>query len=154
MTLRVETRIEINRPVEQVWKFTTDFRNTPKWAASRSQARQTSDGPVGVGTSADLVRVFFGRFEVKSQTVTVTEWEPTRVVAMTTKLSLGQGTMRFTFEPTPEGTRVTRLTQLELTKGARWLRPLLARLVPWTNRYEFRRLKRAVEAGSPSAPDR
>lgn len=103
MTLRVATRIEINRPVEEVWQFTTDFRNTPKWAASRSQARQTSDGPVGVRTSADLVRVFFGRFEVKSQTVTVTEWEPTRVVAMTTKLSLGQGTMRLTVEPTPEG---------------------------------------------------
>lgn len=145
--LRVETRIEISRPVEEVWNFVTDFKNLSRWAASRSQARQTSDSPTGVGTTADLVRVFLGRFEVKSQTVTVTEWVPKRVVAMTTKVALGHGTMRFTFDPTSEGTRLTRLNELELSKGVKLFQPILARLILRINRYEFSRLKRMVEAG-------
>jgi hypothetical protein len=60
----------------------------------------------------------------------------------------GMGIMpqRFTFEPTPEGTRVTRSVELDLGRG-RLLEPALHWLVRRTWPVETAGMTRLIEAG-------
>jgi len=48
---KVEASVEIKRPVEKVFTYTTDANNWPKWQSIIPKAEQTSQGPVGVGTT-------------------------------------------------------------------------------------------------------
>ena len=48
---RIEESIEIKRPAEKVFDYTTDARSWPKWQTILPQAEQTSSGPVAVGTT-------------------------------------------------------------------------------------------------------
>ena len=48
---RIEESVEIKRPVDKVFAFTTDAKSWPKWQSAFSDAEQTSQGPVGVGTT-------------------------------------------------------------------------------------------------------
>ena len=47
---RIEESIEIKRPPEIVFSFTTDAKSWPKWQPF-PEAEQTSPGPMGVGTT-------------------------------------------------------------------------------------------------------
>ena len=44
---KIEMSIVINRPVEEVFAFLSDFENNPKWQATSVEARKISEGPVG-----------------------------------------------------------------------------------------------------------
>jgi uncharacterized membrane protein len=48
---RIEESVEMNRPVEKVFAYTTDAKSWPKWQTTFPDAEQTSPGPVGVGTT-------------------------------------------------------------------------------------------------------
>lgn len=48
---RIEESVTINRPIDNVFTYTTEARNWPKWHTSMPEAEQTSQGPVGVGTT-------------------------------------------------------------------------------------------------------
>ncbi len=46
----IKESVEIKRPVDEVFAYTTDANNWPKWQPF-PDAEQTSQGPVGVGTT-------------------------------------------------------------------------------------------------------
>lgn len=48
---KIEASAVINRPMEDIWKFMIDLANTPKWDPGVLEAKQTSAGPIGVGTT-------------------------------------------------------------------------------------------------------
>src|SRR5712691_2002975 len=56
--LRIEMSEVINRPVEDVWRVVTNFDNWAKAARSRSEFRQTSEGPLGVGATVESRRAW------------------------------------------------------------------------------------------------
>ncbi len=144
--LRVAMSLVIKRPVEDVWKFVTNFDNWAKMASSQSEFRQTSEGPLGVGAIVESRRTILGR-SVKLHDIVVTDYESSRVFGMTDKTpGLQRASQRFEFEPAPEGTRLTRSVEVELGRG-RPLEPVLASLVRRSMRTEFAALKRLVEAG-------
>ncbi len=60
---RFEHSVIINRPIEDVWRFVAvDFaENIPKWAIPPPEAKQISDGPVGTGTTFQLLFRILGR---------------------------------------------------------------------------------------------
>lgn len=45
--VRIEDKIVIAAPVEQVFDIVTDERNEPRYNPRTTQARKTSQGPVG-----------------------------------------------------------------------------------------------------------
>ena len=53
--------VMVNRPVEEVWDFIGSFENTTRWSRGVLEARQTSDGPLGVGSTLQTVVKAFGR---------------------------------------------------------------------------------------------
>ena len=54
--LEFENTIRIDRPVNEVFAFLSDFENVPKWNYYVLEVRQLSDNPIGVGTTYHQVR--------------------------------------------------------------------------------------------------
>ena len=51
----------INRPADKVFAYLVDFEKAPLWTPGLTQARKTSDGPVGVGSTILYAGKFLGR---------------------------------------------------------------------------------------------
>src|SRR4030042_3817138 len=58
---RIEESIEIKRPVDKVFAYTTDAKNWPKWQSFIPEAEQTSQGPGNIGTTFKGVSRMMGR---------------------------------------------------------------------------------------------
>jgi uncharacterized membrane protein len=58
---RIEESIEINRPVDKVFAYTTDAKNWPEWQSFIPEAEQTSQGPMSIGTTFKGVSRMMGR---------------------------------------------------------------------------------------------
>lgn len=89
------------------------------------------------------------RFHIRLQGIVVTQYEPSRTVAMTVRVGIAQqpGTQRFTLEPTGEGTRLTRVAEMDVKRGIRPFEGVFASLLIWGWGRELANLKRLVEAG-------
>ena len=51
MTIQQEHTVVIDRPIEEVFAFVTDPDNVSLWQSTSLETEQTSEGPVGVGTT-------------------------------------------------------------------------------------------------------
>jgi uncharacterized protein YndB with AHSA1/START domain len=147
--MRIEIDIVINRPVQEVWDFFADFRNSPHWTRSGSEVRQTSAGVMGVGAMLESRKLVLGRFDIKSQTLVVTKYEPPHLVWYTSKVpllgSIGGG---FVFEPAEQGTRLTRTSDGEFGGILGFLGPVLLGFIRSSQQIELRNLKRLVESAA------
>jgi uncharacterized protein YndB with AHSA1/START domain len=56
-----DVEITINRPVETVFAFVSDPSAYPQWQPAVVENRQTSTGPIGVGTTGVNVRQVLGQ---------------------------------------------------------------------------------------------
>ena len=74
--VKIETSMVINRPIEEVFAFLTNPENDLVWRSGVLESEQTSDGPMGVGTTARSVEQFLGR-RIES-TVEFTAYEPNK----------------------------------------------------------------------------
>ena len=68
-----DVEVTINRPVETVFAFANDPATFPQWQPAVVESRQTSPGPMGVGTTGVNVRKVMGQrvestFEITSYT--------------------------------------------------------------------------------------
>ena len=71
---RIEESVIINSPAEKVFTYTTEAKNWPKWHTSMPEAGQTSDGPVGIGTTFKGKNRMMGL--TQAYTAKTTEYEP------------------------------------------------------------------------------
>ena len=103
--IRVETSVHIKRPSDEVFAFISNFENNPLWQSGQIEARFTSDGPLGVGSTYDQVAKFLGRQIVSA--FEVLEYEPGRRI----KASSTSGSFPITFtrvvEPVDGGAQVS-----------------------------------------------
>jgi len=85
-----EASVVIDRPVEEIWKFISDWSNAPKWMPGALEVKQTSTGPLGVGTT------FQSRWSSRLLSLgasRVTEYEPAqRITDETTSPPVIRGT--------------------------------------------------------------
>ena len=58
---RIEESIEIKRPVDKVFAYTTEAKSWPKWQSFIPEAEQTSQGPMNIGTTFKGVSRMMGR---------------------------------------------------------------------------------------------
>ena len=73
---RIEESVEIKRPVDKVFAYTTDAKSWPKWQSIILEAEQTSQGPWCVGTTTKGTSRMMG-LSMK-WTAKVAEYEPNR----------------------------------------------------------------------------
>jgi len=143
--IRVETKVEINRPSEEVFAFISNFENNPKWQSGQLEARFTSEGPLGVGSTYDQVAKFLGRRIVS--TFEVLEYESNRKV----KASSTSGSFPITFtrlvKPIDGGTEVQAIIEGDATGFFKLAQPLLGRMVQRSVDSDYKNLKRIMESG-------
>ena len=142
---QVQVSIVINRPLEEVFAFLSDLENNLKWRSGMIEAKKTSAGPIGVGTTYRMINNFFGR-QVEGEAV-VTEYEPNRKYATMNKSGLPIKTQR-TFEPVEGGTRVTFSVETELGKFFKPIEPLLANIGKRRVEADAITVKNLIEAGT------
>jgi uncharacterized membrane protein len=114
--LRVEESIEINRPVEEVFSYTSNPENFPQWAATVREVRQDTPGGGPLNREGErftaMQQALGRRFEAPFEVI---DYETNRRYAHRSR----EGhpvpvTMYFTYEPvSSEGTRFTPRIEAE-----------------------------------------
>ena len=111
----VRVEAVVHAPAAEVFDHvaTHHFENHPRWDPDVLEMRQTSPGPVGVGTTASVVRRQ-GKQRVQG-TATVTAYEPVRSAAW--QVDFGQFELKQEVELVPEeaGTATRVFLSIEST---------------------------------------
>jgi uncharacterized protein YndB with AHSA1/START domain len=145
--IKLELGIVIDKPVDQVWSFLTDFENTPKWDIGVLETRQTSQGLPGLGTTFVNVGPFLGRSSVRE--FKVTEYEPKKKVTVTliSPTSLSRKLeASYIFEPAPGGTELTFIGTMDLTPLFRLMQPILLQRARKDSQGDLNNLKHLLES--------
>jgi uncharacterized membrane protein len=111
--LEFENTIRIDRPVDEVFAFLSDFENIPKWNYFVLEVRQLSESPIGVGTTYHQVR------KTDEQDYRIIEFEPGHTVGVKTlPQSSPDLEMRFTLDEEGNTTRVRDEWKLDTGRPA------------------------------------
>jgi len=140
----IETSIVIKRPVEEVFAFATDTEKVAMWAGPVAEAKQTSEGPVGVGTTSTQVTQLLGRrFESNYE---VTEYQPNSRYSAKTTSGPVPIKEHLSFEAVEGGTRVILTGEIEATGFFKLAAPILTRIVQRQVENDVGTLKDLLEA--------
>ena len=145
--LTYELHMPISRSIEEVFDFvgTHYFENHPRWEREVVEVRRLTDGPIGVGSRAVMVREEYGR---RSEApLEITAFEPSRTIAFR---HLG-GPMLFelAFVMAPAGVSSTDLSvhvQVELQGLYKLLTPIFAFNLPRIGTRIMRTMVELIEA--------
>jgi len=111
--LEFENTIYIDRPVDEVFAYLSDFENIPKWNYYVLEVRQLSESPIGVGTTYHQVR------KTDEQDFRITEFEPNHMVAVKTLPQSSPGfERRFTLYEEGNTTRIRDEWKLDTGRPA------------------------------------
>jgi len=137
----------INRPVDQVFAFLVDPGKTSDWTPGLTEARQTSDGPVGVGTTVLFIGKFLGRsFESLSE---VTDYVPNEKFSSKTTSGPIHLEVDCTLQPVDGGTRLATVYRGESRGFFKLAEPVIVRLTRKHFETAAENLKALLEAESP-----
>jgi len=136
--------VTVNRPVAEVWDFISNFENTTRWSRGVLEARQTSDGPLGVGSTLQTVVKAFGRR--RTADYLVTEYQPNHAFAFKVTSGPMSSRARYSLEPAGAGTRLTASGEVEAAGLYKLLAPILVRIVKRHSEDDLANLKRILEA--------
>ena len=148
--MRAQTSVVVNRPIEEIWAFMANPFNLPR-ATRLLRARETSPGPLAVGSTLEGRSVFLGsekRFEL-----TVTEWDPPHAV-MFAMSGMGMGvrsaSLRSTLETISDGTRIVTVIELEPRPTVKLLWWILLPYIRHRMQGTDQKMKRRLEAEQTS----
>ncbi len=145
--MRLSASQVIERPPAEVFRFiaTDHFQNHPKWDPAVTAITKTSPGPMGVGTTARLVRTDRGR-RVEG-TMEVTEYEPARSFTEVSRFGPFTLRARATLAPAaPASTRLELVIDTHARGAIRLLLPLMKGTFRKTMARSLRIIKEQVEA--------
>lgn len=145
--IRVADSVVINRPVEEVFAFSVNPDTAPRWRGGVIEARQLSEGPMGVGTKMLFVRTI-ARRRLESITC-VTEYESNR--KFLTRDEKGEPFLvvgGMILEPQDGGTKISFDYEAHLGRILRYFEPVLRGLFKKEVQGDFRNLKALLETES------
>lgn len=141
---RIEESVEIKRPVEKVFAYTTDPKSWPKWQSIIPEAEQTSQGPVGVGTTFKGTSRMMGRS--MKWTAKATEYEPNRKFGK----NITSGSLAIeqhnTYNPIEGGMKFTIVYDMKVSGFLKLLSPMLVNSMRKELKKSLGNLKRVLEA--------
>jgi len=143
---KMETSIVINRSLEEVFAFTTNFENQPKWQSRLLEVTKTSEGPIGVGARWRFVAKFLGqRIEFEQE---CTGYEPNRVYAGKSTSGPFPIEGRQTYEPVEGGTRLNVIGEVQPGGFFKLAEPLVVSMLKRLTDADLANLKDLMEAGA------
>ena len=143
---RIEESIDIKRPAEKVFNYTTDAESWPKWQTILPQAQQTSPGPVAVGTTfKGTVRMMGLSMKWTAKT---TEHVPYTKYGKTITSTALINEQHNTYEAVGGGTKFTILYDLKTRGIFKLMSAMLVSRMRKELRKSLENLKRVLEAQS------
>ena len=142
--IKIEQSTVINRSIEETFAFLTDIEKMSQWMSDLVEARQTSEGPLGAGTTFSVVASPLGRQIENIQEVV--EYEPNKRFTIKSTSGPVANEDEFTFEPVTGGTKVTRATEAEIGGFFKLAEPLVVRMLKRQFETNFANLKDLLEA--------
>jgi uncharacterized protein YndB with AHSA1/START domain len=141
---RIEESIEIKRPVDKVFAYTTDAKNWPKWQSFIPEAEQTSQGPVNIGTTFKGVSRMMGRS--MGWTAIATEYESNKKWGK----NITSGSLaieeHITYNSVEGGTTFTILYDMKVGGFLKLLSPVMAGSMRKETKKSLGNLKSILEA--------
>ena len=142
--MKGELRVEVARPVAEVFDFLADIRNEVAWNPRVVQLDKTSSGPIAAGTT------FRGRYHGLGPLETeLTAYERPGRLGFRSVGPRARLTGTFTLTATQHGTSVVLVADLQPRGIFKLLEPLMAPMLKQQNAAAAARLKQALE--HPSA---
>jgi carbon monoxide dehydrogenase subunit G len=152
---RVEERVHIHRPTEQVWSILTDWESQADWMSDAQSVTVTSPQRAGVGVTVSVPTDIALGLVVVDQ-MEITEWVEQRKIAVRHTGAVIKGTGAFEITPTVrpggrEGTLFTWSEEINAPLG--FLGEFVARyvVVPYVA-FIFRRSLRQLKLLAESQP--
>jgi uncharacterized protein YndB with AHSA1/START domain len=141
---KLEASITINRPIEEVFAFTSNHENEFLWRTELLEMEQTSEGPIGVGTTYREVMQFLGRrIEATGE---ITKYEPNNMIAMRTTSGPLPFELTGTYQTVEGGTKLTFEVEAEVGGFFRFAEPLVARMGKRQMETQLANIKDLLEA--------
>ncbi len=144
--LHFKNKLEINRPIADVFSFISNFENMPKWNYFVLEVRKLSEGSIGLNTTFRQVR------KTDTQEYKITEFEPNRKVTVETMPPYSKLVMRFTLEQENNHTLLTDEWELDTGKPA-FVERLAGRNVKSAVAQNLQKLKQLLEIGRVTLQD-
>jgi uncharacterized protein YndB with AHSA1/START domain len=140
--VKVERNISIVRPPAEVFSYMADVRNDPSWHTDVLEVTSSTDD-VGMGTVFNVrVKPSMG---VSEGTMTVTRFEPGRLVEFDGRMGKMAPRVTNICEPDGQGTLVARRVEIEPPGIMRLMSPLMASKIGKSNEGFLANLKRVLE---------
>ena len=140
--------IVIDRPVEEVFAYVTNVLNDPAWHTDVLQARQVTEGTIGVGT------VWHARFKpamgISEGEMKVVTFEPNRMQVMKGDIGPMHPTLTYLLESSNGGTKFTRHVQISVSGWMKIMAPMMGMMLPKQNKGFLANLKRVLEERPPA----
>jgi hypothetical protein len=152
--VRVQVSQTIDRPPNDVFQFVArdHFKNHRRWDPSIVEMEQTSQGPIGIGATARLVRLDRGR-RVEG-TTEITAYQPDRRFGAIARFGPFVLHQDLTLDPIDSRrTRLTLVIESRATGFVRILLPVLRGRFARTMRESLDRIKEMVEQSQAIPPD-
>ena len=140
---RIEHSIVINQPIDRVFAFISNAQNDPYWQLDILESRQTSPGPVGVGTQIAAVRQVMGR--KVDETRQVTDYQPYQRFCIRTT-SKPEAEVINMLEQVPGGTKLSLVLDVNPPGFAKLAGPLFTNQLRKQTETNFNKLKEMLEA--------
>jgi ligand-binding SRPBCC domain-containing protein len=139
----IQESIEIISPVEKVFAFTTDAASWYQWQSTILEAEQTSQGPVGVGTTFRGTTRLMGR--TMKWTAKATEFEPSKKFGKDITSGSVFIKQHNTYDPTKEGVRFTLIYDMHVGGFLTLISPMLVRSMRTELKKSLGNLKQILE---------
>jgi len=139
--------IFIQRPVEDVFNFVTDFRNDKAWWKLVSHTEMVTPGDFGVGSEfVQSAKVLFITIHGRLR---VLEWDPPNWIRYRSESKQLSYNLLYTFKAVDGGTQFTQDAQLEIKGVLRIFRPFTIWFIRWAQQRYFPILKQVLEENTP-----
>jgi hypothetical protein len=141
---RIEESIDIVSPIEKVFTYTMDASSWNQWHSIILESEQTSQGPVGIGTTFRGTSRMMGRN--MEWTAKATEFEPQRKFGK--EITSGSLLIRQhnTYVPTKEGVKVTIVYDMSFGGFLKLMSPMIVSSMRTDLKKSLGNLKRILEA--------
>ena len=141
---RIEESVEIKRPADKVFAYTTDAKSWPKWQSIILEAEQTSQEPMHVGTTFKGTSRMMG-LSMK-WTAKATEYEPNRKWAK--NIICGSMTIEehVTYDPVEGGIKFTIVYDMKVGGFLKLFSPMVVGSMRKETKKSLSNLKSILEA--------
>lgn len=141
---KIEVRIWIQRPVQDVYDYVTTLEDWPSWRNDVVEGRMLTDGPLQVGSQARGVGLLLGRRITID--VEITALQPAAEFGYRPIAGPLRTNNLYTFKAQDDGTLVILTDEIRMRGFARVLEPLMPALVRSGYRKNLEGLKAVLEA--------